>query len=212
MPGPLWQGAGQLRTPAGYRPLDCSALAPDERSSSGSTNRTTDSLADLTRFLWVASPHGENLSKSLTQGRLEVSGGQAPRVRIFPAPPFRLDCRECWLHSSENRCKSAHRALPQLFALKPDRRKCPAVTYGASFHAFFSEGRCGSPVFSAPPGECDAITNRWCGESNLTLSRLEARNDIGGTCKVRKNAKERLLLQLTTNSLRDRTHLEFLRL
>ena len=39
----------------------------------------------------------------------------------------------------------------------------------ASFHAFFSGGSDGSPVSTTPPGECNAITNRWFGESDLTL-------------------------------------------
>jgi hypothetical protein len=44
----------------------------------------------------------------------------------------------------------------------------------ASLRGFFSERHCGSPVSSTSPGECNAITNRWYGESDLTSSILEA--------------------------------------
>jgi hypothetical protein len=35
--------------------------------------------------------------------------------------------------------------------------------------AFFSGGVCGGPVSSSLSGECNAITNRWFGECDLTF-------------------------------------------
>jgi hypothetical protein len=111
-----------------------------------------------------------NLGKSLSRGRLAGCFEQVPRVRIPLAPPFSLDCRESRLHSSEDRWKSP---LFRNFRAQTGPEKMSRWISPASFPAFFSEGHCGSPVSSTPPGECNAITNRWFGESDLTLPTLE---------------------------------------
>ena len=86
--------------------------------------------------------------------------------RIPPSPPFSLGCRESWPRSSQNRWKSAQfrNFFPQI-----GPEKMSDCISRASFRGFFSEGHCGSPVSSTPPGEWNAITNRWFGESPLTL-------------------------------------------
>jgi hypothetical protein len=93
-------------------------------------------------------------------GLTPVSG-----VRIPPPPPFSLDCRESRLHGSKNCRKS-----PQFrnFRAHTGPEKMSRWNSRESILAFFSEGHCGSPVSSTPPGECNAITNRWCGERDLT--------------------------------------------
>ena len=40
----------------------------------------------------------------------------------------------------------------------------------STFRDFFSGGHIGSPVLTTPSGECNAITVRWDGETDLTVS------------------------------------------
>jgi hypothetical protein len=48
----------------------------------------------------------------------------------------------------------------------------------ASFRAFFSEGHKRSSVSMTQQGEHNAIANRWFGENDLTLSKLEFAGEI----------------------------------
>jgi hypothetical protein len=94
--------------------------------------------------------------------------GQRKVSARLPPPPRSLGCRETRLHSSENRWKSpqfrnfGHRTGPERMS------RCPPQP---SLRAFFSAGQTRSPVSTTPLGECNAITNRWFGESDLTLRR-----------------------------------------
>jgi hypothetical protein len=60
--------------------------------------------------------------------------------------------------------------------------RCPPQP---SLRALFSGGQTRSPVSTAPLGECNAITNRWFGESDLTLRALaHPRNRVLATPAV----------------------------
>jgi len=48
----------------------------------------------------------------------------------------------------------------------------------ASFAAIFSGRHPSSPVLKIPSGECNTITNRWCGEGHLTLAHCTVGNEI----------------------------------
>jgi hypothetical protein len=43
---------------------------------------------------------------------------------------------------------------------------------GPALAAYLSGGHWSSPVSTTPTGECNAITNRWCGKSDLTLCAM----------------------------------------
>jgi hypothetical protein len=87
------------------------------------------------------------------------------KVRISISPPHSLSRREIRLHYCKNRSKSPQscRSCSQTALEKVSSR-----TPKASFLALFSGGHTHSPLSAAPSGECNAITNRSCGESVLT--------------------------------------------
>jgi hypothetical protein len=86
-------------------------------------------------------------------------------VRIPPSPPDSLGCREIHLRCPENRGK-----LPRYFNSWPQigPEKVSRCTPQASFSAVFSGRHMSSPVSTTTSGECNAITNRRYGESDLT--------------------------------------------
>ena len=107
------------------------------------------------------------------RGFLEACPKTGQKVRIQFAPPCSLGCRENRLSCPENRRKS-----PQFlnFCSQTGPEKVSLSTLQASFRTFFSEGPPCSPVSTTLPGECNAITNRRFGETDLTTVRRHSPN------------------------------------
>jgi hypothetical protein len=70
----------------------------------------------------------------------------------------------------DNRQKSPHF---RNFHAQTGREKLSCYILRASFRAFFSVGHKRSPVSMTQQGEHNAIANRWFGENDLTLSKLD---------------------------------------
>jgi hypothetical protein len=112
-----------------------------------------------------------------------------PVSREFSGEELARDCRlrhavcnaeKSQRYSSVNREKS-----PQLrrFCSQNGSERVTHFTQQASFVALFSEGHIGSPVSTTQPGECDAITKRCVGETDLT-----SRGAFGTSHKGRQGA------------------------
>src|SRR5271154_6879621 len=90
-----------------------------------------------------------------------------PRVRIPPSPPRSLDCRE-FLPLFSAKCAKRAR-ISRFFLDKPDCRERTAQQRRRSLSWLFSGGDMRSPVSRWASGECNAITSRKLGQSELTF-------------------------------------------
>jgi len=89
-----------------------------------------------------------------------------PKVRIHPAPPCSLNCRENPALVSAKLANFAH--FSRFLLGKPDCGEGTTVAVARTSPAFFSAAATGSPTSSTSFGEDLAIGNRTSYEPNLT--------------------------------------------
>jgi len=92
------------------------------------------------------------------------------KVRISISPPASLKCRETAPSFAPKYAR--HARISQYVVSKVNRRERTARDRMASICGPFSGGHIRSPVSVTLSGEGNAITNRWCGESDLTWQSL----------------------------------------
>jgi hypothetical protein len=116
-------------------------------------------------------------SAQLTQTSALTGFRPVPRVRILPAPPRSLDCRE-FLPLFTAKC-AKHARISRFFFDKPDCRERTAYQWTRSLCWLFSGGHMDSPVSRRTPGGYNAIKSLRFWHCELTsTSALETEVDI----------------------------------